>query len=44
MRKVETAAADERTPVVDADVNGTTVRDIGYVHHRAERERLGSGS
>ena len=25
MRKVETAATDERTPVVDADINGTAI-------------------
>jgi hypothetical protein len=25
MRKVKTAATDERTPVVDADINGTAI-------------------
>lgn len=44
VRKVEAAATDERTPVVDANINGTAVRDIGHVHHRAERECRRSGS
>jgi hypothetical protein len=44
MRKVEAAATDEWATVVDADVNGAAVRDIGHAHHRAERERSRSSS
>jgi hypothetical protein len=44
VRKVETAATDERTAIVDANINGAAVREIRDVHHRPEWECRRSGS